>query len=308
MISEERTALAALSDSLADTVEAAGRHIVSVSARRRAHGSGIQWKPGIVVTADHVIEREESITVTLPDGSQPEASLVGRDPTTDLAVLAVSGLNLGTPSMPAEPARPGQIVIALARPGDHGLSVSFGIISSVGPEFNTQGGGRIDQFLRPDVTLYPGFSGGALIDGSGRLIGLNTSGFGRGLPLTMPAATVERVVGQLVKNGRVSRGYLGLRLQGVELPGSAAKLVNADRGLLVVGVEPDGPGDKAGVLVGDILLALAGTSIGQSDSVPATLGSETVGTTLSMKILRGGEPANLALVVGEHPARGRRHA
>lgn len=298
-----------LSDALAAAVERAGRAIVSISARRRSPASGIVWQSDIVVTADHVVERDEGITVTGADGVKREATLAGRDPTSDLAILTVKGLAQQPLAAATSQARVGQIVLAVARPGEAGLSASFGVLSAVGSEFRTHGGGKIDQFLRPDLTFYPGFSGGPLIDATGKFLGLNTSGLARGLPLTIPASTVSRVVEQLLKSGHVKRGYLGVRMQSVEIPAAVAQKLDLkrSRGLLVVGVEADGPGEKAGVMVGDIVVSIAGKPFNESDSVQSLLEPETVGTTVTIGVVRGGEARDVQVVVGERPVRRHRH-
>ncbi|SRR5579884_3241018 len=298
------TGLVALSDDLAAAVNRAGRHLLSVSARRRQSGTGILWKPGVVVTADHVIERDEGIEVAGPNGESVKATLKGRDPSTDLAMLAIEGETGAVPADPATaPARVGELVLAVARPREGGLSVSFGAVGGVGEGFRTWGGGRIDQLIRADVTFYPGFSGGALVNASGDVMGLNTSGLARGLALTIPTVTVERVAGALLESGRIQRGYLGVRMQSVELPPSAlAQQESSDgRGLLVVSVEPGSPAENAGALVGDILVTLNGHRVTEADVLQSLLDPETVGQTVELGIVRGGAARTLSAVIAGRP-------
>jgi S1-C subfamily serine protease len=304
MTSDQRSGLSQVSDTLADAVEAAGAYVVAVNARRRAPATGIHWRAGTVVTADHVVEREEGITLQAPGGEKIQATLAGRDPTTDIAVLTCDKNSLpGPPEHPASTPRPGQLVVAVGRPGDAGLSVSFGAVSSVGSEWRTWAGGRIDQLIRPDVTFYPGFSGGPLIDVSGGLLGMNTSGLSRGLPLSIPVVTVARVVDQLAKGGRIARGYLGVRMQSVDLPDAVKAQLELDdkRALLVVGVEPKGPAEQAGLFVGDILVSIEGRPVSESDAVQAILDPETVGKSVTLRIVRGGEEKRVAVTVAARP-------
>lgn len=299
--------LLTLSNNLADAVEGAGRSVVAVHARQRVPSSGVVWRSGVVVTADHTVERDDNITVTLPDGSSVPATVGGRDSGTDLAILKVDRADLPAAQIAESDAlRVGHIVIAVARPGEIGLSASWGAISAVGGPWRTWSGGQIDQLVRPDLVLYPGFSGGPLVDAQGRVAGINTSGLSRSMTLTIPAATVNRVVEQLLSTGRVARGYLGLALQPVRLPDSlkSAHNIAAESGLIVISVEPGGPADKSGVLVGDIVLELAGKPVVDTDNVQAALDPSSVGQPVPARIIRGGAPTEISVTVGERPARG----
>jgi S1-C subfamily serine protease len=301
------SALLALSNDLAGAVETVGGALVAVHARRHTPSTGIHWRSGAIVTADHTIERDEGISVTLPDGKKAEATVAGRDGGTDLAALKIeaSSLALATVGNDGD-LKVGHIALAVARPGDDGLSASWGTISGLGGPWRTWSGGQIDRLIRPDLTLYPGFSGGPLIDGRGQIVGVNTSGLSRSMTLTIPASTVNRVVDQLLAKGRVPRGYLGLALQSVRLPDNLISQLSLpdNRGLIVVSVESEGPAEKAGVLVGDILLALNGKTVGESDAVQSALDSDQVGKNVSVRVLRGGQPADLNLTIGERPRRG----
>lgn len=299
--------LLGLSNNLADAVERAGRSIVAVNARNHVPSTGIHWRQGVVVTADHTIDREEGITVTLPDGRTVAASLAGRDAGTDLAVLRLEEANLPTAELAnGDGLKVGHIVLAVARPGQVGLSASMGAISAVSGAWRTWSGGQIDQLVRPDLTMYPGFSGGPLVDAEGRVAGVNTSGLSRAMTLTIPASTVNRVVEQLLTKGRIARGYLGLGMQQVRLPDNLKSALNltSNGGLIVVSVESGGPGEKAGVLVGDIVVALDGKAVTSTDDVQSVLGPERVGQTVAVRLVRGGAPAELQLTVGERPRRG----
>lgn len=306
--SEETTgALLGLSNDLAGAVERAGASIVGVHARRHSASSGLHWRDGIVVTADHTLERDEGITVTLPDGSSRPATIAGRDSGTDLAILRVEGLAIPTAqSASPDELRIGHIVLAVARPGEHGLSASWGAISALSGPWRTWSGGQIDRLIRPDLTLYPGFSGGALVDARGAVIGINTSGLSRHMTLTIPASTVDRVVEQLQTRGRVARGYLGVAMQQVRLPDALVSQLELPdhHGLIVVSIENGGPAERGGMFVGDVLVQLGGKPVNNTDSVQSLLDPSQVGSTVSVRVLRGGQPADLSVVVGERPQKG----
>jgi S1-C subfamily serine protease len=197
-------------------------------------------------------------------------------------------------------------VVAVARPGETGLSASLGPISVVGGPWRTWSGGQIDRLVRPDLTLYPGFSGGPLIDTRGQVMGISTSGLSRGMGLAIPSATVKRVTEQLLTRGHIARGYVGLGMQPVRLNDALKSSLNLtrDSGLIVVSVEPDGPAEKAGVLVGDILIDMGGTPVSDTRDVQSVLDPDRVGKALTVQVIRGGQLQQLELTVGERPARG----
>ena len=299
--------LESLSNDLAGAVERAGQSVVAIHARRRIPASGIHWRPGVIVAAHHTIQRDEDITISLADGSTVAATLTGRDPTTDLAVLKVDEAKVPVASLADDSGvRVGALVLALGRPG-HAVTASLGVISTVGGEWRTWHGGTIDRFVRLDISIYDGFSGGPLIDASGRVLGLNTSGLSRGAALAIPVSTVNRVVDQLVKSGRVARGYLGLGMQAVRLPAALVERLSLpnDVGLMVVSAEPGGPGDKAGILIGDVLIAVADKPVADPAEVLALLGGDQIGKTLATRIIRAGEPKTLSITIGERPQQAR---
>ena len=289
--------LAALSNELAGAVERAGRVVVAVNARPRFGSSGVLWRPGIVVTAEHAIRRRDEIGITLPDGRTTSATLAGRDAGTDLAVLklAENGAPIATFGS-AETLKPGQVVLAIGRSPDSGVNATMGIMSAVGGPWRSWRGGKIDRYLRLDLTLYPGSSGGAVVDTAGRVLGISTSALSRIAGLAVPVATVNRVVDELLRSGHVSRGYLGRGLHPVALP-------DGNTGLIVLSSEPDGPAARAGVLIGDILVALAGQPVRDTDDIQTALDSESVGKPIVARIVRGGQVIEVNITVGERPRR-----
>jgi S1-C subfamily serine protease len=237
-----------------------------------------------------------------------KAELVGRDSSTDLAVLKLSGAN-GANLPAAEIAdatdlKIGHLALAVGRPGERGLSASLGVVSALSGSWRTWGGSRIDQFIRLDLTLYPGFSGGALVDALGRVAGIITSG-PRNSVLAIPTATVNRVVEQLLARGRITRGFLGLGMQPVRLPDALKQSLNLEGhgGVIIVEVKPGGPADRAGALIGDVLVELDGRTIGEPGDVQAALDPEQVGKTVKAKFVRAGARIELSIIVGERPAR-----
>jgi S1-C subfamily serine protease len=303
--SEAAGILLALSNDLAGAVERAGHAVVAVNARPRMPSSGVHWRQGVIVTADHTIKREEELTVRLPDGRSVPATLAGRDASTDMAVLKLPAIEFPTAEIGDSSAlKVGHLVLAVARPGERGLSASMGVISALGGAWRTWSGGQIDQFVRLDLTLYPGFSGGPLVDTQGRVVGVNTSG-PRSIVLAIPTSTVNRVVDQLLDKGRIARGYLGLGMQPIRLPDALKNALNLSShgGIIVVAVQPDSPGERAGVLIGDVLVALDGRPVSDTADVLAMLGPERVGSEVRAAIIRGGVLSERKIAVGERPRR-----
>jgi S1-C subfamily serine protease len=292
--------LAAFSNSLAGAVERAGASVVRVEARRRQAASGVVWgQDGLILTADHVLERDEDIAIGLPDGGAAAASIVGRDPGTDLALLRVQGAALAPVQRGPAP-KVGHVALVVARPGA-ALETSVGFVSALVGPARTGRGGRLEGLIRTDAVLYPGFSGGALVDASGALIGLATSHFGHGAGLAIPLETAERVAGALQSHGRVKRGFLGLVSQPVAIPeGLRGRLgLSQESGLLVSGVEAGGPAEQGGLMVGDVVVALGGQPIRHTEDLLTQLSSERVGQQAAVRVIRGGESRDLTVTIGE---------
>ncbi|MBK8033878.1 MAG: trypsin-like peptidase domain-containing protein [Anaerolineae bacterium] len=287
-----------LSNDLAATVEAASRSLVRVEGRRRMAASGIIWSDnGLIVTANHVVERDENIGVGLPNGAVVNASVVGRDHTTDIAILKVQANEL-TPAAWATDAKVGHLVLAVGRP-DAGVQATLGVVSAVGESWRTGAGGMIDQYLQTDVVMYPGFSGGALVTAGGQMLGMNTSGLANGVSLTIPAVTLQRVAQALQAHGRVRRGFLGVSAQPVRLPAPVAAQVQQETGLLLAAVEQGSPADQGGLYLGDTLVALDGQAVRHMDDLMAILSGDRVGKAVTAKIVRGGQVHETSVTIGE---------
>jgi len=291
-----------LSAALAATVEQAGSGVVRVEARRRLPASGIVWSgDGLIVTAQHVVQRDENIQVGLADGRSVPAQLVGRDPTTDLAVLRAAASDLAPlPHAGADQLSVGRLALALGRPGKS-VQATLGIISALGDGWRTRMGGAIDRYLQTDVVMYPGFSGGALVGVDGRLLGLNTSGLAQGVSLALPIATLQRVADALLAHGRVQRGYLGVSTQRAKLPPALAEAVGQKTGLLVISVETDSPAEEGGLTLGDTLIGLGETTIRTHDDLLTALSGDVIGQKVPLRIIRGGETRTLNLKIEARP-------
>lgn len=301
--------LRALSDDLAAAVARVSPSVVALHARSRIPASGVLWRPGVVVAANHTVKRDTDIPVTLDDGSRTTASVAGRDAGTDLVVLRLPS---GLPAAPAatlragnEDVRVGELVLAVGRPGEEGVTAALGIVSAIQGPWRSWHGGEIDSFIRLDLSIYDGFSGSPLVDAGGNVLGLNSSALARGMAVTLPVSTVERVVDQLLADGRVARGYLGLAMQPVRITESLRGRAGTgyESGAMVVQVEADGPGDRAGVLLGDVLVSIDGRAVSDPQDVRAALGSAAVGRTLKATLLRAGSLIELPMTVGERSPR-----
>lgn len=295
--------LAALSNDLASAVERASAATVRVDARRRFPASGIVWSSdGLIVTANHIVERDDDINIGLADGRTLPAKLVGRDPNSDLALLQVDANDLTPLPRAAQEAKVGNLALAVARPGPSGPMASFGVVSTVGGNWRRRGGGfGLEGFIRADVAMLPGFSGGPLVNPAGELIGLNTSFFGRGGGITIRAAAIDKTVESLKTHGKVRRGFLGIGAQAVRLPAAQVSSLglSEDRGLLIVSVEGGGPAEQAGLMLGDVLINVAGQPVTEVEELQERLSGDLVGTPTPLRILRGGQLQDVTITVGE---------
>ena len=287
-----------LSDAIANAVEAAGKFTVLVDARRRLPASGIAIAKDLILTADHVVEREEDIKVILADGKESNARLAGRDEGTDLAVLKLDSALASPAEISKTPARVGQFVLAIGRTDKDKVESSFGTINAINGPIRTGRGGMLEQYIKTDFVSYPGFSGGPLINGEGQAYGINTSGFGGGGgAITIPMEIALKIADVLAKDGKIKRGYLGIRSQTVKIPADANR--KQETGLLIVGLEKDSPAEKSGLILGDILLGVNGVAIEHHDELFTRLSGDVVGKSTPMDVLRGGKLQVINVTVGE---------
>jgi S1-C subfamily serine protease len=289
------------SAALVQAVERAAEYTVMVNARRRRPASGVAYSPNLVLTADHVIEREEDIHVLTGAGLQVQAVLTGRDPASDLALLRLEGAEL--PAAPAAAAQGavGTLALTVARPDTQGVQSGLALISAVGGPVRTMRGGLLKRYYRLDATPLPGFSGGPLVDSSGAVLGINTSGLAMGIFLSLPTDLAWETAALLARDGRIKRGYLGVRSQPVEIPPAARALLDRkqESGLLLVNVEENSPAGQAGLMVGDTLVALGGRVISEPDDLMLSLAAESAGRTVPVQVIRAGKLVTLDVKIGE---------
>jgi len=296
------TVLPDLSDALADAVSSAADGLVRVEGRDRLPATGIVWDAeGLIVTSHHVLERDENIKVGFQDGESVAAELVGRDPSTDLALLRTSKRGSSVPAWAeADSLRVGHLALALGRPGAS-VRATMGIISVLGQAWRTPAGGPVDRYLQTDTVMYPGFSGGPLVDSQGRFVGLNTSALVRGVSITVPEPTIRRVVQDLEKHGSVRRAYLGIGAQPTRLPDALAKELGQETGLLLVSVEPGSPAEEGKLFLGDTLVTLGESPVRHMDDLFNGLDGERIGKSLAVRIIRGGQLVDLTVSPVSHP-------
>ena len=293
-----------LSQEISEAVDQAGKSIVAVDGRSGHTSSGIIWQADFVLTAAHSIRSDSNVRVILGPGKSVQAKPAGKDRGTDVAVLKVDG------SIEAPPAQfgtttslsVGELVLAVARTRRGNIVASSGIVGGLMGEWQV-GRTRIDQFVRPDLTMYPGFSGGGLIGTAGGILGLNTSGLVRGKSITIPSSTLERIANEIVSKGHVAQPYIGLLMYPVQIPDSLQKKANsaAGAGLLVMHVEAGGPADLGGALLGDILIDIDGHALDDLEDLQQELGRKKIGTAVQTNIIRGGQRVQLTIQIGERP-------
>jgi len=297
----------ALSRQFAEVAEQASKFVVAVHGGRRVAGSGIVWRPGIVITASHMLRHPEDVEVTLGDKSRHKASLAGRDPGTDVAVLRLENHSFAAPELlsQASKLRVGQLILAIGRSTLGDLAATSGIIARLGGAWQTWRGGKIDSLLRPDVTLYPGQSGSALIDSRGRVLGMNTSALARAATITVPTETVERVVNEIVEHGGVFRPYLGLAMQPVSVPDELARKIKpeGDSALMVMQVEPASPSAEAGLMLGDIIVSINAKQVNGIEHIQQALNNAKRGDAVELGYARGGQLATAKVKLADRPRR-----
>ena len=292
-MTESADPIVLFSDRLVTVIDHAARSIVAVHSREHRSISGLHWRPGVLVTAEQALDRDEDLELSLPDGRRVPATLAGRDPSTDVAVLRFQPDGLPVvETAPAGGLRAGHLVLVVGRYEGNPLA-SQGIVAYAGAAWQSLRGGTIDQFLRLDLDLSPAGDGGALVDAGGKVLGMAALG-PRRRALAIPASTVDRAVDQLLAKGHVARGYLGAGLR-------PARLAGERRGVLVVGLDPEGPGAKAGLLVGDIIIQWDGEDVGRVHEILRRLGTDSVGQNIELTLLRAGQETKLSLTLGGRP-------
>ncbi len=298
--------LVELSNALAAATEQAAATVVAVHAEPRGSASGVVWRPGVIVTSEHALRRDEEIHVTLADGRVAHATLVGRDPSTDLAVLkcaeatnAIASASTGD----ASTLKPGSLILAVGRTRASGPVAAFGVVSLMTVERKTWTGASFSPYVRLDISIQPTAVGGAVIDAAGKIFGVITPRFGRFGSTLTPAATVNNVVDTLLEKGRIPRGYLGVGLQPVRLPEALRQtLQREDRtAAIVLEIEPDSPANKAGLMIGDIIVSLGGDKVSRLEDIHSKLHGSAIGKPFAIGFVRGGALQTAEITVAERP-------
>jgi S1-C subfamily serine protease len=296
-----------LSNALAQVTERAASAAVAVHTEARGSSSGVIWRPGVIVTAEHALRRDEEIQVTLPDGRVVPASLAGRDPSTDLAVMKCSeAATAPVETADAANVKPGVLALVVGRTRVSGPVATLGVVSLVATERKTWTGAALAPYIRLDLALQPTAVGGAAVGAGGKVFGIATPRFARFGAIAVPTATVNRVVDVILQKGRIPRGYLGVGLQPVRLPEALRRSLQREEktAAIVLEVEPGSPAHKAGMVIGDILVSLEGKTVTHLEDVQSHLSGEDIGKTLSAKIVRGGAAQTLNIVVSEREHKG----
>ena len=296
------TELIDLSNALARETDRAAASVVAIHTEARGSSSGVVWRAGIIVTAEHALRRDEEIQVTLPDGRIVPATLAGRDSSTDLAVLkCAEAVSPVAEISDVSTFKPGSLTLVVGRTRASGPVAALGVVSMVASERRTWIGAPLSPYVRLDVGLQPTAVGGAVIDAYGRTIGIATPRFARFGAIAVPAPTVNRVVDALLRTGHIPHAYLGVGLHPIRLPEALRQSLqrNEKTAAIVVEVEPESPAHKAGIMIGDLLISFGGHPITRVEDVHAQLASEVIGKSIVVKLVRGGTAQETSVVVGE---------
>jgi len=293
-----------LSNALAQATDRAASSVVAVHTERRGSSSGIVWRSGVIVTSEHALRRDEEIQVTLPNGRVASASLAGRDPSTDIAVLkCAEASNAAQEFGDVATLKPGSLTLVVGRTRASGPVAALGVVSLVASDRRTWTGALIVPYIRLDVGLQPTAVGGAVIDAHGRTVGMATPRFARFGAIAVPASSINKITDILLQKGRIPRGYLGVGLQPVRLPDALRDKLkwNEKTAAIVMDVHPGGSADKAGIVIGDILISMDGQPVTGLEDIQSHLAGEAIGKTLPLKFVRGGAIQEGSIVVAERP-------
>ena len=293
-----------LSNELAQATDRAAGSVVAVHTERRGSSSGILWRSGVIVTSEHALRRDEEIQVTLPDGRVASASLAGRDPSTDIAVLKCADATSAAPEFgDASTLRPGTLTLVVGRTRASGPVAALGVVSLVTPERRTWTGAALTPYIRLDVGLQPTAVGGAVIDARGNIVGMATPRFARFGAIAVPASTINKIADTLLQKGRVPHGFLGVGLQAVRLPDALREKLQwkEKSAAMIMEVHAGGSADKTGLVIGDILISIGGSPVTRLEDIQAHLAGDAIGKTLPLKFIRGGSIQDGSIVVAERP-------
>ncbi len=296
MSSTEVNELGRFSEALAVLVNESAPGVVAVKSAAYRVTSGVALHGNLIAVASHILRREDRVPVYAADGSQTIATILGRDPSIDLAILKAEGLNVkALDAADTASLKPGSLAAVVGLTVDAGVTASLGVLGAVGPARKNWRGGTLDRFLRLDVNLYPSQSGAAVVNTAGQLIGMATPAMSRHSTIAVPMSSIERIANELREQGRIRHGYLGIGVQPVAVRGKAEQ----ESGLIILNVEPDSPADKAGLLLGDVLLTVDGKITTDIDDLHSALRGDIVGRTVKAVVLRGGASVEVNIDIAE---------
>ena len=292
--------LAQFSTALATRVEAAKNAVVAIRLAHGRHLTGMAWRSDIVVASEQSLPRKDEFELVAAGGSVLTAKIAGRDPSTNIAILRPA-TPMASPSITASEARSGAMVLAIGADGAGGASARLGLVNLVGPEWHSSRGGLIDRRIVLDVNVGRREEGGPVFDAGGGCLGMSTFG-PRGQVIAIPTATIERVVPQLDKDGRIARGWLGVALQAVAVPDALRESADQSSGLMVMSVVEGGPAAQAGILAGDIILSVDGTPAHRFRKIARHFGADSIGRKVDLRLIRSGEVMTVQTTIAERHA------
>ena len=299
-MSDQIDPLGQFSNALAARADAAKSTVVAIRLAHERHITGLLWQSGIVVTSEQALPRRDDFELVAPGGSILKATIAGRDPSTNVAILKPAE-QLALPPIAAGEARIGAVALAIGADGAGGASARLGLVNLAGPEWHSSRGGLIDRRIVLDVRLARREEGGPVFDAAGACLGMSTFG-PRGQVIVIPTATIERVAPQLAKNGRVARGWLGVALQAVAVPDALRESADQSSGLMVMSVVDNGPAAQAGILAGDIILSVDGTSAHRFRRLARHFGADSIGRRAELRLIRSGAVMTVQTTIAERQA------
>jgi S1-C subfamily serine protease len=299
-MSDPSDLLVQFSDALAARAEAARNTVAAIAVGHGRHVTGIVWQSDVVVSSDQALPRKEEFELVGPGGTIVAATIVGRDSSTNIAVLKLKE-SIAAPAIAAGEARAGAVALAIGADGTGGVTARFGLVNLAGPEWHSSRGGLIDRRIVLDLDLAHREEGGAVLDAEGRCLGMSTFG-PRGQVIVIPTATIERIAPQLLKHGRIARGWLGVSLQAVAVPDALRESGDQSGGLMVMSVVENGPAAQAGIVAGDIILSVDGTPAHRFRRIARYFGSDSIGRKADIRLIRSGAVLTVQATIAERQA------
>jgi S1-C subfamily serine protease len=299
-MNDQADLLAQFSNALATRAELAKNAVVAIRLAYGRHMTGMVWRSGIIVASEQSLPRNDDFEVVAAGGSGLTASIAGRDPSTNIAILRLAE-EIASPSIAAGEARTGAIALAIGAEGTGGVSARLGLVNLAGGEWHSSRGGLIDRRIVLDVSLARREEGGPVFDAAGACLGMSTFG-PRGQVIAIPTATIERIVPLLLKDGRIARGWLGVALQAVAVPDALRETADQSSGLMVMSVVEDGPAAQAGIIAGDIILSVDGISAHRFRKMARHFGSDSIGRKADLRLIRSGKVITVQTTIAERRA------